>query len=173
MSASSSVPRSESTNASSASVQRRQRLQRPHVPQRGRRLRMEVGGARSVWRPGAGANLATSFPDTRGRARPLVFAMRTLPGGSALMATTIGRPAQRRGARFADSPGSVWASAFERRPVVTAGVPQECVWVKSNDRRNLVRLSWDKAKEPVVQIEVGGHPATGAVDQALDVRGQE
>jgi hypothetical protein len=48
-SASSSVPRSESTKESSASVQRRQRLQPPHVPQRGRRPLIEAGGARSAW----------------------------------------------------------------------------------------------------------------------------
>ena len=75
--------------------------------------------------------------------------------------------------RFADSPGSVGrqlSSGVLSRPPACLS---ERVWVKSNDRRNLVRLSWDKAKEPVVQIEIRGHPAAGPVDQALDVRGQE
>ena len=133
---------------------------------------MDVGGARSVWRTGAGVNLPTSFPDTRGKATLLVYAMRISPRGTALMGEDDRAAAQRRGRVSQTRPERV-ASAFEWRPVVTARVPQECVRVKSDDRRNLVRLSWDKAKEPVVQIEVGGHPATGAVDQALDIRGQE
>jgi hypothetical protein len=162
ISASSSVPTRESTNASSASVQRRQRLQRPHVPQRGGRPRMEVGGARPVWRSAAGATLPTSFP-IRGARRGYLY----LPCGSLLVGVRCwGRDdraaAQRRGRVSQTRPERV-ASAFQRRPVVTARVSQERVRVKSNDRRNLVRLGWDKAKNPVVQIEVGGHPATGPV----------